>query len=158
MRASNFRQFKKTLPRYIAEFSAMADKDIGDDEWEAAVHRHSASEILVWILNRTGTTLRKSQLVEAWRSIVTKCWNLMDFTSFGENDASRILSEINYRMERSTRLTAQVKRTYRRGRRNANNQFWDGQKLRPEAQVTSDTNGHTVVVPRVTRIRRVATA
>lgn len=158
MRASNFREFKKTLPRYIAEFSAMADKDIGDNEYEEAIHRHSASEILGWILDRTGATLRKSQLVEAWKSIVSKCWNLMDFSSFTENDASGILLEINYWMKRSPRITAQVRRSYRRGKRNANNQFWDGQKLRPEAQVTSDTNGHTVVVPRATRIRRVVTA
>lgn len=155
MRASNFRQFKKTLSRQIADFSAMADKDIGDDEWEAAVHRHSASEILGWILNRTGATLRKSQLVEAWRSIVSKCWNLMDFTTFGENDTSDILRKINYWTGRSPRITAQVRRTDRRGRRNVNNQFWDGRQLRPEAEVTSDTGGHTTVVRRV---RRVATA
>lgn len=130
----------------------MADKYIGDDDQEEAVHRHSASEILGWVLNRTGATLRKSQLVEAWRSIVSKCWNLMDFTTFGENDALLILREINYWTGRSPRVTAQVRRTDRRGRRNANNQLWDGQQLRPEAEVTSDTGGYTVVVRRVRRI------
>ncbi|MEN9552319.1 MAG: hypothetical protein RI935_696 [Candidatus Parcubacteria bacterium] len=128
MRASNFKQFKKGLQRQIVDFSIEADRNVGDDEFEPPIYRHSAAEILVWILDRKGVALRNHQLVEAWRSIVTKCWNLMDFTSFGENDASCILSEINHRMERSTH------------------------------KVTSDTNGHTVVVPRVTRIRRAATA
>ncbi len=158
MRASNFKQFKKGLQRQIVDFSIEADRDVGDDEFEPPIYRHSAAEILVWILDRKGVTLRNHQLVEAWRSIVSKCWNLMDFSAFTENDTSGILSEINHWMERSPRITAQARRSDRRGRRNANNQFWDGQKLRPEAQVTSDTNGHTIVVPRVTRIRRVATA
>ncbi len=158
MRASNFKQFKKGLQRQIVNFSIEADRDVGDDEFEPPIYRHSAAEILVWILDKKGVTLRNHQLVEAWRSIVSKCWNLVDFTSFGENDALRILSEINHWMKRSPRITAQVRRTDRRGKRNANNQFWNGQLLRPEARVMSDTNGHTVVVPRVTRIRRVATA
>ena len=76
----------------------------------------------------------------------------MDFTTFGENDALLILREINYWTGRSPRVTAQVRRTDRRGRRNANNQSWDGQQLRPEAEVTSDTGGYTVVVRRVRRI------
>ena len=155
MRASKFRQFKKDLPRHIADFSAMADKYIGDDDQEEVVHRHSASEILGWVLNRTGATLRKSQLVKAWRSIVSKCWNLMDFTTFVENDTLLILREISYWTGRSPRVTTQVRRTDRRGRRNANNKLWDGEQLRPEAEATSDTGGHTTVVRRV---RRVATA
>lgn len=60
MRASKFRQFKKSLQRYIDDFSIEVDKDVGDDERETYVHRHSAAEILVWTLNKTGATLRKS--------------------------------------------------------------------------------------------------
>lgn len=114
MRASKFCQFKKTLPRQLAEFSAIADENISDNEWEEAVHRHSASEILGWILNRTGATLRKSQLVEAWRSIVCKCWNMMDFVAFGENDTSSILLEINHWMKRPPRIMTYRKDTNRR--------------------------------------------
>lgn len=146
MRASNFRQFKKNLQRHIDNFSTEADKDVSDDEWEMPIHRHSAAEILVWILNKTGVTLRKSQLVEVWRSIVSKCWNLMDFTAFTEQDSKSILGEINYFKEKAVY------------KKNADlpvqNENWN----HTEVMVTSGAHGDTVRVSRVTRIRRVATA
>lgn len=96
MRASNFRQFKKSLQRHIVDFSIEAG--FNGDDWEIPVHRHSAAEILAWIINKTGITLRKNQLVTAWRSIVNKCWNLVDFTAFTEQNNKMILGDINYRI------------------------------------------------------------
>ncbi len=100
MKVSRFQKWKKTLPQQIAYFSTEADKDIGDDEWEMPIHRHSAAEILVWIIDKAGATLRKSQLVEAWFSIVRKCWNLMDIDQYGDRNRQAILSEIEYYMKK----------------------------------------------------------
>ena len=101
MRVSNFRKFKKTLPRQIANFSVEADKDVGDDEWEMPIHRYSAAEILVWILNKTGATLRKSQMVEAWVSVVRQCWNMQDFSQYNGRNHQAILSEIEYFVQKA---------------------------------------------------------
>ena len=107
MRASNFRQFKKSLQQHINDFSVEADRNVSDDEWEMPIHRHCAAEILVWILNRTGATLRQSQLVEAWRSIVRTCWNLMDCTTFAKQNSKNILGEIEYFKAKSARKNAE---------------------------------------------------
>lgn len=109
MRASKFKRFKKSLDRHIADFSIEADKSFNlndfDDDWEMPVWRHSAAEILVWILDKTGATLRKSQLVEAWRCMVTKCWNIMDFEAFTEQDREAVLGAIAYFKAKALRNT-----------------------------------------------------
>ncbi len=102
MKASNFRKFKQALPKHIADFSFEVDKDVGDDEWELPIHRHSAAEILVWILRRTGATLRKSQLVQVWRAIVRLCANMVDFRTFANNRNEEILGEIGYQRQKKS--------------------------------------------------------
>ncbi len=146
MRAANFKQFKKGLQRHIVDFSIEADRDVDDDEFEPPIYRHSAAEILVWILNKTGVTLRKSQLVEAWRSIVSKCWNLVDFTAFTEQNRKMILGDIGYYAAKSDR------------KKNADVPVQDSNWNHSEVVVTSGAHGDTVRVSRATRIRRVATA
>jgi hypothetical protein len=146
MRASNFKQFKKGLQRQIVDFSIEADRDVGDDESEPPIYRHSAAEILVWILDRKGVTLRNHQLVEAWRSIVTKCWNLVDFTAFTEQKHKMILGDIDYYRAKSDR------------KKNADVPAQDSNWNHSEVMVTSGAHGDIVRVSRVTRIRRVATA
>jgi hypothetical protein len=146
MRASNFRRFKKSLQGHIVDFSIEADKYVSDDVWESPVHRHSAAEILVWILNKTGATLRKSQLVEAWRSIVSKCCNLVDFTAFTEQNHKMILGDIGYCTTKSGR------------KKNADVPVQDSNWNHSEVMVTSGAHGGTVRVSRATRIRRVAAA
>lgn len=98
MKVSRFQKWKNQLPRQISRFSIQADESIG---WEAVVHRHSAAEILVWILDKTGATLRKSQLVEAWFSVVRECWNLMDIDCYSGRNHRMILGEIQYFVEKS---------------------------------------------------------
>lgn len=98
MKVSRFQKWKNQLPLQISRFSIQADEGIG---WEAVVHRHSAAEILVWIMNETGATLRRSQMVEAWFSIVRKCWNLMDIDRYSDRNYRMILDEIQYFVEKS---------------------------------------------------------
>lgn len=86
MKASNFKRFKKSLRKHIYDFSVGADKNVNKDEVEMPIHRYSAAEILVWIIENTGITLRKHQLVEAWKAIVSKCWNMIDFDLFCANN------------------------------------------------------------------------
>ncbi len=100
MRASNFKRFLKSVPAQITAFTKEADEKDGDDQWESAVHRYSAARILVWILGSTGATLRNHQLIKAWMSIVTKCWNMEDFTTFTQKDYELILNEVKYEMRR----------------------------------------------------------
>lgn len=113
MKVTRFQKFKKSIPMHIGDFSFEADKDVGDNEWEAAVHRHSAAKILVWIIKKTGATLRKSQLVEAWRVVVRNCWNVADHTVFCENDSQSVLWEIGNRMLQAPRVPVPTKGTRR---------------------------------------------
>lgn len=163
MRASKFRKFKGTFPKEIKFFFEVKGFE---DEWEE-VTCHPASGILGWIIKRSGATLRKNQIIEAWGSTVsalskaklTRGWrSIVDNhcdtrtpLAIGESDVSRILWEINHWVEREPHSTAKMRRAKRRHGRNSNPNFWDEEGLLPEFEFVSGPGGYR-------RVARVATA